>query len=272
MVALRFMVSRLRCSSPFLPRSDQGGMALVVVLWLVAALSLFVGSMGGQVRQQARILSAERESLQARARAEEVIYAQAAQMLLSRSSVQGRELISERVSGQGGMLEVQAVPWAGLVNINGASVELLQALFRGAGMAAGQAVTVAREIDRVRQERAQAKEPFWEVPTELLDVPGMNWLAFERVQDFLVAENGRRSGINEMAMPPDLKQMLRAAGYMPAGGVGSAAPLYAMRALVPGEGGKVMLYTLHLNLEKNNTTGAPWTVVWQSQRWLEAMP
>ena len=121
------------------------GAALILVLWLVASLSLVVLAGAQGVRQQAQRTGMDLE----RMRAESVLDASiqlTAQRLLSERSAAGRYRMQRLPLGASAVW-VETTPSGGLVDVNVASEELLQALLQRAGrLAPGEAAILASRV------------------------------------------------------------------------------------------------------------------------------
>lgn len=121
------------------------GAALIMVLWLVAALSLVVVAGARGVRQQAQRATLDMERL----RAESVLDAAiqlVAQKLLADKGKDGEYRIQRLALGQSDVW-VEITPSGGLVDLNVASETLLQALFQRAGrLSAGEAAILTSRV------------------------------------------------------------------------------------------------------------------------------
>lgn len=127
------------------PQHSNRGAALIVVLWLVAALSLVVLAGAQGVRQQTQRTALDLERL----RAESVLDAAlqlVAQRLLADKAKGGHYRIQRLNLGQNDV-RVEITPSAGLVDVNIASDALLQALFQRAGrLSPGEAAILASRV------------------------------------------------------------------------------------------------------------------------------
>ena len=132
---------------------SQRGMALIVVLWMLAALSLFAASLGSQVRDRANQALVQRYLVQGRATGEAAIF-----LALQQIQQQGKRLGIQNVevSFAGQTIAVHLQPWSGLVNINRATENLWTALLIGAAqLSRPQAQVLARAIVQQRQQQTQ---------------------------------------------------------------------------------------------------------------------
>ena len=121
------------------------GAALILVLWLVAALSLVVMASARGIRQQTLRAGLDLERL----RAESVLDA-AIQLTTQRMMVERGPESHYRIQRQsfGGLdVWVEVTPSGGLVDVNVASEPLLQALFqRAGGLSAGEAAIMTSRV------------------------------------------------------------------------------------------------------------------------------
>ena len=125
------------------------GAALIMVLWLVAALSLVVVAGAQGVRQQAQRASLDMERLRAESALDPAIQL-VAQKLLSDKGKESQYRIQRLGLGQNDVW-VEITPSGGLVDVNVASDALLLALFqRAGGLSAGEsAILVSRVRDYI---------------------------------------------------------------------------------------------------------------------------
>ncbi|WP_114650043.1 general secretion pathway protein GspK [Pseudothauera hydrothermalis] len=121
------------------------GVALVIVMWLVAALSVLVTALIAGNRADLRGAVNQRLFIEHAAMGDAAIR-QAALQLKFAAERPDRPFVSS-VDFAGHTLNVTAIPAAGFINLNAASAELLEALFiYGAGLPEGDAVVLASRI------------------------------------------------------------------------------------------------------------------------------
>lgn len=130
------MVVQLEARSKMMPRLQQDGMALVIVLWIVALLSVMAGSFAYSMRTETRLVTHTVERAQARALAEAgVMYAITRTLSQSASSdwpVDG----SEREWQFGpGLVRIRIIDSGGKIDLNQANRGLLESLLVYAGVA-----------------------------------------------------------------------------------------------------------------------------------------
>ena len=121
------------------------GAALIMVLWLVAALSLVVVAGAQGVRQQAQRASLDMERLRAESALDPAIQL-IAQKLLVDKGADSQYRIQRLTLGQSDVW-VEITPSGGLVDVNVASDALLQAMFsRVGGLSTGEAAILASRV------------------------------------------------------------------------------------------------------------------------------
>ena len=103
-------------------------MALIAVLWIVAALSLLVIGVSDTVRQQTRSVGAERDQITGQALGEAAI-ALALQQLQA-TPERPRGIVTATAPYAGVPFEVEVAPLNGLISLNGAPPELLASLLQ----------------------------------------------------------------------------------------------------------------------------------------------
>ena len=238
------------------------GVALLAVLWVVAALSLFVASLGKTVRSEAALTSVSRDLVQGRAYGEAAIY-----QILTKIKQEGKnpeQTMTLQQSWQGIPIEVQITPWSGLVNINGAGLDVLTMLLQKTeSVPMQQAQQIAQNIVDTRAKWREKNMP-WEAVEDILQVPGIDYSIFESLMPYLVAEKELRGGINFLASPQPLSQWLQESGL----GISQNASSRFIRLLakVPFEEGYVAVERDYWVQPSVIGDGA-WKLLASSQRW-----
>lgn len=121
------------------------GAALIMVLWLVAALSLVVLAGAQGVRQQTQRTTLDLERLRAESVLDAAIQLTAQRLLLDKGKDSQYRI--QRLSLGQSDIWVEITPSGGLVDVNVASEALLQALFqRGGGLSQGEAAILASRV------------------------------------------------------------------------------------------------------------------------------
>jgi len=188
----------------------QRGVALVAVLWVVAALSILVTGLVQTQREEIRTASTARQRLQGDATGQGAIQlaAQSTQALQGRGQPQTR-LTRLRVPYDGVEVQVEIQPLSGLVDINIAPAPLLAAMFAiNGGVEPAAAERLAASIVALRTARPSEPPPRFKAPEELLNVEGVHYDLYARLAH-LVTTDSRGSGrLNPLAASPEVLLLL----------------------------------------------------------------
>jgi|GEM_PF-521115 len=248
----------------------QRALALVLVLWIVAALSLFAASLAAVLRGEALLAGVGNRLVQGRALGEAAIYQVLQRMAVQPRDFDQRQTVSVEVGDR--TIDVLVVPASGLININQAPQPLLELLLEHAAeVPRAQAAELAQAIVQAREGAGgditrRRQRQIWESPQDLLQVPGMTWGIYTRVRDFVVA-NTEGGSINPEAAAPELLQWLQAA---PAGAQylqkrGSQS--HTLLAQVPFDGAGTALILRQTSLIGGARTRLPWVITAAAQHW-----
>lgn len=281
-------------------RSPQQGLALVAVMWLVAALSLMAASMTYTMRAEVRVVSTLRDMAAASALGDAVIQLAAAQLVTPgaiRDQYRQFELDFERRR-----FEVRVVPLTGLIDLNAAPAALLGDLLATAGGLDADAATIlaqrivdwrdkddaalpsgaendayvaANSLFRTRGEGFEATE-------DLLQVLGMDVDLYGKISPLVTADGGADK-VDPMAAPLPVLLVLAGAnaqvaervfvaratdgkladtsGLSPAHTGQSAASRYRIEARVPLPSGVIMVRTQVVDASPSQAQRVPWRLV-----------
>jgi len=199
----------------------SNGLALVAVLWLVAALSITVAGLLQSVRTESRLGAQLRDDAQASAAAESAMQLVLQSLLAENKPVD--RLIRTDVAWMDESIAVQAMPLNGYINLNAAPPELLAQMFQtAAGLPLDQANALAQAVLRERTTPGgSGMPPGFEAVEDLLRVPGIDYPLYAQVAPLLTADLPAGSGgVNPLAAPPAVLRVL-------AGGNDAAAAQYA---------------------------------------------
>ena len=180
-------------------RSD--GLALIAVLWIVAALSILVIGMSNTVRREVRTTSSAREMVIGTAFGNAAI-----QLVLQRMvdpANRPNRLTDVSVSFRGVAMQVEVVPYSGFIDVNNAPEPLLAALYAVAGrLPAGAAAALAQATVAYRSalDRSGAATGF-EVPEDLMRVPGMRYDLYASIARLVTAQRQGAGRVNPLAAP-----------------------------------------------------------------------
>ncbi|MCY7319245.1 MAG: general secretion pathway protein GspK, partial [Ramlibacter sp.] len=133
-------------------RGTQRGVALIAVLWVVAALSILVTGLVQTQREEIRSAVSARIRLQADAVGQGAIHV--AVQTLNQQSQRRERLARIKVPYDGVEVIVEVQPFSGLVDVNLAPPPLLAALFSvNGGLDVGAATRLAASVVALRDAR-----------------------------------------------------------------------------------------------------------------------
>ena len=189
-----------------LGRSNRG-VALVAVLWVVAALSILVTGLVQTQRQEIRSAASSRLRLQADAVGQGAIL-QAVQILIVQPRLRER-FARMRIAYDGAEVQVEVQPFSGLVDWNLAPAPLLAALFAlSGGTDPVTADRLAAGVVALREARPSEPPPRFKSPEEVLNVEGIDYDLYARLAH-LVTTDSRGSGrINPLSASPEVLLLL----------------------------------------------------------------
>lgn len=199
------------------------GVALVAVLWIVAALSILVTGMVQAQRDEIRLVSSARQTIEGSALGNAAVQL-ALQELVARDDPLVR-LVRVEVLFSGQAIPVQIMPLSGLIDINQAQEPLLTALLTVAGgLDPAQAAALAKTViaARVRGPMTQ-RGPRFEAVEDLLQVPGVDYGLYARLSPLITTDSQGRGRVNAMAAPEQVLLVLSG------GDTGRAARIAANR-------------------------------------------
>jgi hypothetical protein len=170
----------------------QRGVALAVVVWFIAGMSLLVAGVVLSARTDARLAQLHLARAQATAvgdGAVNLLLADVKEGLFS--SEGGGRFAQQRYLLGDWQVDVVAVPMEWLGNINAASPALLANALQLSGAAnAGSAEQLADAVVQWRSGAPGVPASRFEALEDLLDVPGMNRATWDVVRDFVAVPTG----------------------------------------------------------------------------------
>ena len=216
---------RLALTIPRQVAGRQRGVALALLLWIVAALSLLVSGLTYLARTDVQLTALQRDQAQAQAAATGVGHLLLHELLLARAAgdYEGRGIFARSYQFNGLALVARAVPASGFVGLNMASGELLAGLFRHHGqLPPEQAQTLAAEVLAWRAQalslgleqqavpgpEAEAAGGPFQVVEDLLRVPGVSRALYDRVSPLVHAQAAGPAGVDPAAAPAALLRVL----------------------------------------------------------------
>lgn len=182
------------------PIPPQTGIALIAVLWLVAALTIAVTGISHSVRGEVQVVAAGRDSVQAQALGEAAI-ALTLQQLVVRTPLPSYQ--RQPVSYQGHSIMVEAAVLNGWVDLNKAELPLLEQVYRVAGGLPPQAaLSLASATVQARTRRdAQGRPLEFEAVQDLLHLPGVDYDLYARLAPLLTTDARGSGRVNVWAAP-----------------------------------------------------------------------
>ncbi len=193
-------------------RARQQGVALAIVVWFLAAMSLLVAGIVFQARVDIRLAQTHIAKAKAVAAGDGAI-----QLMLA--ALKSKQFKSFRGRGTPTMdfavgelpVSVLLVPTSGLIDLNGASRELLAMLFAAHDNASG--VDAQLMADNVIKWRAQGRRGpgqglRFQSIEDLLQVEGMSRALLERVRDSVAVGQSKRAGVDWLSAPPSVLAIL----------------------------------------------------------------
>lgn len=263
------------------PGHRQGGVALVAVLWIVAALSILVTGMVQSQRDEIRLVSAARQTAQGSALGNAAIQL-VLQDMAGRNETMAR-LSTIDVAYAGLTIPVEVMPLNGLIDINRAPEPLLTALFVVAGrLAPANAAALARTVVASRTGPLTQRGSRFEAIEDLLQLPGVEFALYARLSR-LITTDARGSGrVNAMAAPDgvllvlsegDAGRAARVAARRAAGEIGvdttdlstqfietAATTRFRLVAQVPLPDGRRLLSSRLAEVGRPAPDGVPWRI------------
>lgn len=259
------------------------GVALVAVLWVVAALTIMVGGALYGSRTEMRAVTTDRQLARAAALADAAL-AQTLQAWM-RPGERRPEGASRLVVGFDGVdMELQAYPLTGLVEINSAPEALLAAVFvHAAGLPPSEAAALAQAVEAARQlPEFKALGHRFAAVEELLQIPGFSYDIYQAVAGLLSVDSAGGGRVNPLAAPLDVLRVLADGDSAVAQtytegreAPGAAPPAWQLNApwtstavanrymfviSVPVGDGMIVQASRWVDLDAGRPEGLPWTV------------
>ena len=275
-------------------RRHQQGIALIAVLWIVAALSIIVTGVVHSVRSELRLINHTRQAVEGLALGEAAIA-----LILQDISVRPERptrFTQMDVAYLGHAMQVEIIPLSGLIDLNSAPEPLLASLYAVAGAKdVAVAAALAEATVQVRSERdARGREKGFEAAQDLLRVPGFDFDLYARLSPLITAEaQGSGGKVNPQAAPKEVLAVLaqgnlalagdlamqRANGAADIDTTGLNAPFianiassrYKLQARVALADGMQVVVSRSVDLRPDSRTGLPWRI-FNAEYWTQAVP
>lgn len=191
---------------------QQRGVALAIVMWFVAGMSLLVAGIVLSARTDVRLAQVHYARAQVAAAGDGAINLLLADLLDARSRGDrdsgGRGRIRQQRYRVGDdMVSVLAIPRSAFVDVTGASAAELARVLEACGAAAeGGGPAVARAVVQYRDGTDRRPYGRLESPEDLLGVAGINRSMLDALTDYIAVGGGRGGGAGGAA---DLEPSLR---------------------------------------------------------------
>jgi general secretion pathway protein K len=186
---------------------SQRGVAMVAVLWVVAALSILVTGLVQTQREEIRNASSFRVRLQADAVGQGAIYLAVQSLLAGNRGAERLLRVSMPYDGIEVLVEVQ--PFSGLVDINLAPEPLLAALFTvNGGVDPATSQRLAAAVVAMREARPAEPPPRFKAPEELLNVEGISYDLYAKLAHLLTTDSRGSGRINPLAASQEVLLLL----------------------------------------------------------------
>ena len=184
------------------------GIALVAVLWIVAALTILVSGIIQAVRSEVRLSSTGRQRVVAGALGDAAINLVLQEMVATPKRPTRLLTVSKNYQGQD--INVQIIPLTGYINLNNASLPLLTSLFTvGAHLSADAAAGLAQAVVDARQQRDAVGRPLrLEATEDLMRIPGLDYGVYASIQPLVTADLFGGGQVNPLAAPPEVLLVL----------------------------------------------------------------
>jgi general secretion pathway protein K len=256
------------------------GMALIAVLWMVAALAILVTGFSRLARDEVGLVSSLRQGVIAQAAGDAAI-ALALQELASSPSPISRTVHAE-VPYRGVLMAVTVMPLNGLIDINSATIPLLARLYEVAGgLSADASQALAQSTVELRTKVGPTNQAErFEAVEDLLRVPGMDYDLYARLSPLLTVYVRAGGRVNPMAAPLGVLTVLtngdvagasRILQSRESGAEGtdttsldpsytavSSVRRYRVEAIVPLADGVQMRVARVVDLGRSSRDGLPW--------------
>ena len=263
--------------------STARGMALIAVLWMVAALSVIATGLLLTVKGEIRLSGHQRQTVVAGALADAAIR-WVLQEVSARKPIMVRPIYID-VPLQGSLVHINVRPLNGLIDLNQATEPLLAALFQhAAGLPQANSAQLAKAVTEARKRPdAQGRPEGFDAPEDLLRVPGVSYPLYATIAS-LVSASIRGSGrVNPQAAPLPVLVVLAQGNTVLASqlaAVRDSSPLpmdttqltpefintapansIQVEASVPLADGSQLVKTWWVGMSASSQTGLPWQVL-----------
>lgn len=290
-------------------RRVQAGYALVAVLWMVSALMLLVSALVFQARTELRTVTAGRDIAVAEARARAAIHLAARSISADVSAFSRQRVLDFEFEGEAIRVVVTPLSGLVAINLASEQL-LAALFVYGAGVAPDLAQSLAQRVIDWRDpdvvslpkgaenpEYVAAGVPFrtrgapFEAPEDILQVLGMDLETYDKIKE-LITVDGRSARTNPLAAPREVLIVLAQGNAAVAGGVvaardagqvhvdttslmqefidQSSSSRFRLKALVPMDGERALIYTSDVDTAQTANSRTPWDVLRSERPWIES--
>ncbi len=209
-------LSMVRLSGRAVVRTKQRGVALAIVVWFIAGMSLLVAGIVSHARVDTRMAQLHVARAKAAAAGDGAIQLMMADLVTGKINASGGQSLPGGVYRMGELeVVVTLVPISGLIDLNRASGEILAALFTiAAQLDPAQAQTLADNVIKWRSSGAGSPGSFagksrFAAMEDLLRVDGVGRTLLDAVRDYVVAGMPSRRGTNWSLAPETVLAVIR---------------------------------------------------------------
>ena len=272
-------------------QTRQLGMALIAVLWIVAALSIAVGGLVQTLRSETRTVASARRTVELRATGEAAV-ALALQKMTAPQGGGRLPWLKWEMPYDNKVIVVEAHSLNGFVDINRAGPELLAVLFTiGGEIDASGATALAQATVQARQHPdAVGRAQGFEVIQDLMRVPGFTYDLYAKIKSLITVDAQGGGKVNPQAAPLDVLRVLadgnaaRASSMASArsqGGTGmdsttlrgdfidsAVGTRYRFQAFVLLADGSLGVVSCNVDLNADQRAGLPWRIL-STEIWVQ---
>jgi general secretion pathway protein K len=166
----------------------QRGVALAIVVWFIAGMSLLVAGLVSHARVDTQMAQLHVARAKVSAAGDGAILLMMADVATGKVSAAGGQIITSKTYRLGDLdVVVSLVPTAGLVNLNWASPKVLAALFQIAGqISESEAKSAANNVIKWRSSNAGGGPLRFASVEDLLRVDGVTRTMLDAVRDYIM--------------------------------------------------------------------------------------
>jgi DNA uptake protein ComE-like DNA-binding protein len=201
--------------------------ALAIVVWFIAGMSLLVAGIVAQARVDTRLAQVHADRARLVAAGDGAIRLFIAELAAqAKQGARGQGFVAPTFLVGDQSVAIEVVPVAGLVDLNSAQLPLLRELLVIAGsLPPAQANEIAQAIVQWRgSKQRRGRSNRFDSVEDIMRVPGMRRQVYDDIRDYVAAGAGASGSITYALAPSVVKQALRRAGITPPQGEALADP------------------------------------------------